>query len=291
MSKSAMALSLVALGAAGWSVFAQQQQADDLAARRNAESELAARLTRLERAQAEGRRDAPGATFEGTAPVAGTEAASGEAAPPGAPQLTPAARPPGDVSARLAHLERQVAEVRAADVERSKQRSEGSGPTFSFGPPRGFWPTVDAAAKELDLDAAQRAGIERAVEDARRDLSELHTRANDEGLSLKQINETLAAATREGKDMETAFADHMGRMARWRRSKVPGSSETYAEAEARIRKQGKERARSYLNADQAKTWDKSHPDPMFGGDGAGMTSMVVVGAAPAIELALPDGDK
>lgn len=291
MSRTAIALSLAALGAAGWSIFAQQQQADDLAARRGAETELAARLTRLERALAEGRRDAPGATFEGTAPTAGPELAEGPAPAPGTPQLTPAARPPADLAARLARLEQQVAAVRADDAQRVKERGGASVAPISFGPPRGFWPTVEAAAKDLDLDAAQRAGVERAVDDARRELDDLHARANDEGLSLKQINEALASATRDGKDMETAFADHMGKMARWRRSRVPGSSETYGEAEARIRKQGKERARSYLNADQAKTWDKSHPDAMFGGDGAGMTSMVVVGASPFVEVVAPDAGK
>ena len=51
----------------------------------------------------------------------------------------------------------------------------------------------------------------------------------------------------------------------------PGTNETYGEAERRIRKEGKERARSLLDADQARVWDRSQPTRSSAGSSAGDT--------------------
>ena len=93
-----------------------------------------------------------------------------------------------------------------------------------------------------------------------------------------------------GEDGMAKFHEHMAEMSRLRQSKVPGTNETYAQAERRLRKDGKARARSFLNPDQAKTWDKSHTDMLFGG-GGGMAgaSFLSIEAAPPLKVVSPGG--
>lgn len=289
MSKSALVVSFAALALAGWTAYAQQQLGGDLAAREAEERDLAARLTAAERALATLRPISPPETFAGTPPPEGAVGLPGGGPGPDAasgPRLAAAPRPGASAEERLATLEREVAQVRAASRERA---AAPPAPAVRWTSPKGWWPTVEAAAKELDLDPAQRAGLERAVDDTRRQLDDLHARPNEEGLSYKELEKGLHTVGREGGDMETAMAEHMAKMARWRRSKVPGSNETYAEAQRRLQKEGKERARSYLNPEQAKTWDKSHPDALFaGGGGAAVaTSFVLVGDGATLEVSAP----
>ena len=49
-----------------------------------------------------------------------------------------------------------------------------------------------------------------------------------------------------------------------RGKKVPGRTETYGEAEARVRTEAKQRLRDPLTPDQQKKFDESNVDPLIG---------------------------
>jgi hypothetical protein len=283
MSKTALALASAALALAGWTSLQQCGAREDLSAVLDGQQALDVRLGALERGLA-GLRDAQPPAEVLTAP------APARAADAEAPALAGTARPgprPASVEQRLAQLERQLAArekpAAAGGPQVAFEGGEGGAPvTFSFGP--GNWiGNVNQATKALGLDDSQRAGLERVVEDVRREIQALHERPNEDGVTMKQIQEGFQPGDAFGEEAMAGLHEHMAKMAKFRASKVPGTDETYAQAERRIRKDGKARARSYLNADQAKTWDKSHTDGLFGGGESMAASVVVMDGAPVLE--------
>lgn len=291
MSKLAFVVALLALGVGGFAVYGQQGVRDDLAAVSEGQQTLDGRLLAIERALTELQRaPAAGELLVGTAPAS----APVPAGPDAGPALSGAARPPArpvSVEQRLAQLESALAAAGQPGTKTSGAQTlefgdDAAPMTFSFGG-RGFLGSVDQASKTLSLDASQRAGLERTVEDVKRELAGLHERPNDEGVTMKQLQAGWKPEDSFGEDGMAGLHEHMAKVARFRASKVPGSSETYAQAERRIRKDGKGRARSYLNADQAKTWDKSHTDGLFGGGDHMGASVMVMDSAPVIEFAGP----
>ena len=123
------------------------------------------------------------------------------------------------------------------------------------------------------------------MEEAKRRLDDLNGVPNEEGLTGRSLREALSRPPEEGQDLSVVMTENMARHARWRASKVPGTNETYGQAEQRIRKESKDRARRLLSAEQAKTWDRSPSDLLFGG-GMGMATATVmmVGDATAVDL-------
>jgi hypothetical protein len=283
MSKTAFVLAFLALALAGWTSYQQCGAREELTAVLDGQQALDTRLAALERGLAT-LRDAPAPAEPLTAPSPSpTPDAEG-------PALAGTARPgprPASVEQRLAKLEQESA-ARAKPAAASDgpqiafEGAEGGAPvTFSFGP-QNWIGNVNQATKKLGLDDSQTSGLERVVEDVKRELDALHQRPNEEGLTMKQLQDEFKPGDAFGEEAMAGLHEHMAKMAKFRASKVPGTNETYAQAERRIKKDGKARARSYLSADQAKTWDKSHTDGLFGGGGEHMAASVMVMDAPPV---------
>ena len=63
---------------------------------------------------------------------------------------------------------------------------------------------------------------------------------------------------------------------KFKKSRIPGSSETFGEAEKRIKDDAFHEMRRFLKPEQAKKWDKAHKDHLLGpGGGASFVSMSV----------------
>jgi hypothetical protein len=292
MSKVALVVALLAAGLAGWTAFERECLRGELARVDEAQQGVEARLAEAERALAQLRAGSPPEVALLAAPGApgGTpvDATTPGVAGAGGPSLATTQKAPATVEQRLAQLEKELA---AARTEKGASKDEGAAPApFVLSSPR-FLGSLEQAEKQLKLDAAQKAGLERVIDEVERDLDALATRRNDEGKTLKELQEAFrpAAGYDEGgmgEEGMAKFHEHMAALARFRASKVPGTNETFAEAERRIRKEGKARARAYLSPEQAKTWDRSHVDPLFRGGSGGGDGFVVTSfeAGPAIQV-------
>lgn len=284
MSKLALVVALVGAGASGWLVSercALQGQVEGLEqAQQAAEARLLAAertLAALGSAQAQ--------------PVLLAAAAPASEAPAGAPGAAPAAAPSGPglsaaprtaapapaLEERLARLEQDLAKERAA------RTTPPLPPTWQA--TNSWLGNVEQAEKALKLDSTQKAGLERAIEDTTRELTNLASLRGEGGKTLKELQDAMRAPLQQGVSGEEAqarFHENMAALQRFRQGKVPGTSETFAQAERRIRQEGRTRARSYLNADQAKQWDSSVTDPLFRGPGGVEAGTSVVFASGSV---------
>jgi hypothetical protein len=267
MARIALVIAVLALGLGGWALLDRECLRCELARVDDAQQGLEARLVEAERALASLREGAPDANplLEAPAVASGLEGAGGATGAPASqgPRLAAAPRAPAGVEERLAQLEKELAATREARAA-SKAAATGAGSAFVLSAPT-FLGSLDQAEKQLKLDAAQKAGLERVIDEVERELDALSTRRNDEGKTLKELQDAFRPEAGIGEDGVARFHEQMAALARFRNSKVPGTNETYAEAERRIRQEGKSRARGYLSPEQAKTWDRSHVDPLFRG--------------------------
>ena len=287
MAKLALVLAFLAAGAAGWLVAGRQCQEHDLAQLREAHEAADARLMTVERELAR-LQAARGPEESLSAPPATNRAGSpGESPPTGGPGLVPTPRAPSTFEQRIEKLEQQLAAAQA-ESRAPKAEAGAARPPFVFNS-RGFLGSIEQAEKELKLDASQKAGIERVIDDVERELEALSTRPNEEGKTLKELQESFHPELGMGEEGMAKLHEHMAALSRLRQNKVPGTNETYGEAERRVRKDGKARARSFLSQDQAKTWDKSHTDMLFGGGGMAGASFLSIESGPAMEVVLPGG--
>lgn len=291
MGKTALLVALVACGLAGWALYEQRGAREDLAAVTEGQQSLDGRLLAIERGLADLRQaPAPGETLSAPAPdsAAPADGAQGPALA-GAPKPAPRAL---SLEQRLAKLEQDLAgraKGAAAGARIEVPGADDDAPlTLSFGP-RNWLGSLDQATKALNLDASQRSGLERVIEDVQREWAALREQPNEEGQTLKQLQESFNPTSSFGEEGMAGLHEHMAKVARFHASKVPGTNETYEQAARRIRKDGKARARSYLNADQAKTWDKSHTEALFGGGEAMHASVMVMDAAPVFEFGTAPG--
>jgi hypothetical protein len=181
-----------------------------------------------------------------------------------------------------ARIEKQLAETneRLAKVETSsRDASSVSGmPEGHFfgrgGAPRRFFHNSEAAAKALELDERQKQDLERVVENTKDRLKQLYETPNEDGKTLAEIS-TLDLGSFDGSAGEAPDLDmgklmgHVQKVEKFKKGTVPGTRESYRDAENRIRREGKAEARGLLNEDQAKKWDESHTDPLFSSPGSG----------------------
>jgi hypothetical protein len=200
----------------------------------------------------------------------------------GAPTLA-ASRPEDSASldAKVAALEERVKANEQA-VSSFRRRGEG-GPQVAMSMPK-FLHDVDSAVRELKLDDGQRADLERIVEDSKRALDDLRSRPNDEGLTWKEVSKFKLEGSADGGMI--SFGGNFEKMEAFRKSKVPGTNETYGEADQRIRRNAKDSLRRTLTPEQQKTFDGAHSDPLFGGGGFGMVSAVL--STEAVEVGSDD---
>jgi len=257
MSKLALVLAAAALALGIWQMLENQATRDEVRALQEERTSLRAQLASIERAHPDraATLPAPGARL-----ATGDVPSTPENAPRGPTLVAKAASPAvlaeavRDLQDRVAKQEEKVENV-AARVEDNAEKT----PRFFR---RKFLRSVADAAKLLDLSATQRADLERVTEYAKQDIKDLYAIPNDEGKTLADVSKPVKVGG-EGSGIAMMMSN-FGAIQQFKRSKVPGRSETYAEAEQRIRSEAKREARDLLAPDQRKTWDNSTPDALFG---------------------------
>lgn len=177
---------------------------------------------------------------------------------------------------RLAALEKQVASQQETIAKYEAKRTAGdsllntaasSVRNWSRG---GFYGNLDMAAKSLDLKDTQKSDMKDIMDRARQELEDLYAIENDEGETWKDARKPKML---ESNGISIAMPD-MQKLAAFKKGRIPGSSETFGEAEQRIRKDAFGRMRNVLTSDQAKKWDKANKDAMLGPGGGGVVSAV-----------------
>ncbi|MDJ0976018.1 MAG: hypothetical protein QNJ98_16285 [Planctomycetota bacterium] len=178
-----------------------------------------------------------------------------------------------DLEARLADYDQRFADMEAKKAEEKKDEPWKRASRF-FGKNK-FLANLDQAEKALDLDSSQRAQLDRIIDTTKAELERLYDTPNDEGKTLKELMKPATINLSGDADSNiVSLMGNLGKVRKFKQSKVPGTNETYAEAEKRIRDAGKRDARGLLNEDQQKKWDDSHTSALFSPPGA-MTGSVV----------------
>ena len=183
---------------------------------------------------------------------------------------------PATAMDRLAALEKRVAaqDETIAKYEADK-KAEGDALSSANSAMRrftrdGFYGNLDMAAKSLDMKDNQKTDMQDISDRARRELDDLYNSENDEGTTWKEARKPKMIETN---GISLAMPD-MKKLAAFKKGRIPGSSETFGEAEKRIRKDAFGRMRNVLTPEQAKKWDKAHKESMLGPGGGGVVSAV-----------------
>ena len=281
MTKFAVIVSLVAVGLAGYG-FLQQLEAspegggsDEIAQLRQEIADLKSELARVKADRgpemlAAGNAPAPKPT-PGTASLEVSGKAR-ESAPDGARPKT--------VEERLAALE-TMADKLEKGSSFIRTASGDDGPVIMG---RGFRPrkhigSLASAKNALDLDDGQVADMERIFEDAKDELERLKDTPNEDGETLRELEKNMRFDLTPGEQPDMAkIMKAVSDVATFKQGKVPGTNETYREAEQRIHKRAMADARETLNDEQQKEWDGSMKHGLVpGATGAVMTTSVSVG--------------
>jgi hypothetical protein len=276
MQKLTLVLALAALALAGW----QYLEADGLRAeveRQRLElGSLTADLRGGVASEEAAREDAPTLLRE--------PAATGPAGPVlDARAATPRALAKAVEDLRT-ELDRQREQV--ANLKDRVESAPAHGTTRTWKPSTVIH-DAESATKVLDLDSGQKAELQRIVEDVGRQLSDVRGIPNDEGQTWKDVS-THVVNGGDGGAIAFSVPD-FGAMQRWRKSRIPGSSETYGEAEARIKKDGKDRFQQILRPDQRKTFDDAQSGPLFGGGTESQAAIMITHFEPAGQVGTRDG--
>lgn len=272
MDKLAVVLAAVAVGLGGYAAFGPSSAAPGTPYDTSV-SDLAERVAALEAENAEYRKLlGVDGSMAVDAPEDGAPAESASGTLKGRSHLAVPKRV-ADLEARVADYEKRFAEMEAKSADAANNAPWER--ARAFGGKSRYLANLDQAAKALELDANQRAQLDRIIDTTKGDLERLYETPNDDGKTLKDLMKPTTIDL--GGDAEKSVVSLMGnfgKIRQFKQAKVPGSNETYAEAEKRIREAGKRDARGLLNEDQQKTWDDSHTDPLFSPPGA-MTGSVV----------------
>ena len=202
--------------------------------------------------------------------------AEGAETAPGATGLA-GRRPPTAVE-RLATLEKTVARQRET-IAKLEEKADAPQPTSTgrvFNPGN-FYHSLDAAAKNLDLSERQKADMQDVIDLAKRELADLYKIENDNGETWEQVRKPKMAEV-EGGSLQIAMPDFK-KIAAFKKSRVPGTAETFGEAEKRIKDRAYADMRRGLTPEQGKKWDGAHKRGLLGGhggDGAVMVSSIVL---------------
>jgi hypothetical protein len=279
MAKLGFVLSVLALAAAGW-LF--HENADLRAELRQQQDAIAA----LPAARAVARDGVTGG-YEKPMP-APTEAAP-VASPRGEGGASPALAARGEaartIEERLARLEGEsvAAKKAVAALEEKARASPHPVPFDEAGFLNTFFPDLETAARVLQLDERQKAGMERVRDDAKRELDDLYAIRNDDGTTWTEAAKVKFEGS--GENGMIAFATNLAKLEKFKKTRIPGSRETFGEADKRIRGRAKEQMRSFLTPDQGKSWDKANTDSILGHGGGGDISL----AFSTVEIVDGDG--
>lgn len=272
MSKAAVALSVLALAGSGFTAWktgvlctscgaCERPEPGDVAA-------LEARIRALEEhATSPARGPAPLSVL----PPSSKEAAdvTGLATAPRPLTVAPST-PTSATPDVMADLQKRLATLEEAEKTRAKSGDVVEGPqlatAFAGNAPK-FYGSVDDAAKDLDLSPRQKDDFERAVADAKRDMEELKKIPDSDGETWADAEKGMFKAGADG-----AMKFDLGKVLGFPSRKIPGRTETFGEAQAKISDNAKRRLRETLTPDQQKKFDKAHVQPLIGGGGGAMIS-------------------
>jgi Spy/CpxP family protein refolding chaperone len=208
----------------------------------------------------------------GMQPVPEDDAADAVVAEVGAALATRDAPRPQSTEERLAALEKTVSEQRETIAQLEEEKSKEQ---RILGSVRGamndrFYHDVDAAAKSLELNERQKQDMKDIADRAQRELADLMDIPNDEGVTWKDASKIkLSGGDAEGG--VTVLMSNFSKMAKFKKSRIPGSSETYGEAEKRIRDRALGDMRNILTPAQTEKWDKAHKDALIRPPGGPMS--------------------
>lgn len=273
MDKLALILAVVGIGLGAYAAFGQSDSTGTTYD--SSVSDLESRLATLEAENAEYRK-----LLGVGAPM------SAEGAPAGKLEGRSHLGVPGRVAeleAKLATYDKRFEsmEASAAKQPSSSGRWSNNMPAFTS---KGFLASAAQAEKRLGLDSGQRAQLDRVIESTQRDLEDLYATPNDDGETLKALMQPPELKADDIENGAIRILGNFGKIRKFKQGKVPGSNETYAEAEKRIINSGKRDARGLLSEDQAKKWDNSHSDHLFRPKGAmGSGAVVSMGFETVIE--------
>jgi hypothetical protein len=280
MAKVALVLALVAAGLSGalawdrWGGCAKCHGGSDTEVR--AASDVDARLAALEARMKAEEEKAPAALATtsdlGSAPASGSgstlEGRRSATVPAGSDSA--AADPMAAVEKRLAALE----EYRTKTEEWTKRAPL---PTTYFAGRGGMYTSFDEAAKDLELDDGQKADWERILADSRREIDELRRIPDEEGNTMEGLQREMLTGMTDGGSRRFDFSKIVAQ----RQKRIPGRSETYGEADKRVRDSAKTRLRATLSAPQQSKFDKTSVDPLLSSGALGSQAIQLFTAPPA----------
>lgn len=275
MGKVAVVVSVVALGAAGWAGWSLEETRKELVTLRGEVEVLAPPEARIAALEAGRTAPTPPPALPGAPPALGAEAPSLAPAPRGEPSVlaAKAAPPPAP---RVEELEKRLAALEEKEKSAAGRFASVPGFARAIGG-SAFYGSPDDAARDLDLDPAQRSDLDRIVADARRELDDLRKTPDEDGKSYEQLQKEMLEGTREG-----GMRIDLGKVLAWNGKTVPGRNETFGAADKRIRENARARLRETLRPEQQAKLDKAMIDPMLGRGGPGMVfSTINVEATPA----------
>lgn len=183
---------------------------------------------------------------------------------------------------RLAALEKRVAaqdealaKIEAEKADEANALSKARGAMRDWSNDR-FYGNLDMAAKSMGLSERQKADMQDLMDRAKQELDDLYAIQNDEGVTWAEVRKPKMV---ESNGFSIAMPD-MAKLQKFKQGRIPGSSETFGEAEKRIRGAAFGRMRSVLTGEQAKKWDKAHKDALLrgGSGGAAAISFVSMGS-------------
>jgi len=183
-----------------------------------------------------------------------------------------ATRTPATPGERLAALEETVAEQRETIADLKEKAGKATPATRYMGRDR-FYHNLDSAAKSMELSERQKADMQDAIDLGKRELADLYAIENDDG-------ETWAAL-RKGRMTQigteggiTVSMPDFRKIAKFKKTRVPGTAETFGDAEKRIKKDAFGDMRRTLTPAQSKKWDNAHKDPLLGSSMGGSSVMI-----------------
>ncbi len=254
MQKITLLLAAAALAVAGWQAWEAQGLRDDLETQDLETTALRGDVDRLSKeiASIQG--------LEAPAPLR-TASAPTRATSPEDDGATLAARgaSPQVLARQVRDLQHELEGMRE-DTARLEEKV-GKSPLGRVWKRPKFITDMKSAKDVLDLNARQEADIARIVDDTKREFENLWEIPNDEGKTWKDVSQMKI---QEGGSGFAVVMSNMAARQEFKSSTIPGRTETYGEAESRIRDRGTEDVKSVLTPEQNKTFDDAHTAPLFG---------------------------
>ena len=271
MDKLSALIAVVALGLGGYAMMQVGEKSERIEQLEVANQELRDRLVTLETESGSLGSDAPAGLREAGAAKVIARASDGT-------PIGLKGRPASPID-RLAALEKRVAEQNEQLAKMEAEKAEEAKAHGSVRNAMGAWSrdkfygNLDMAAKAMELNERQKSDMQDLIDRAQRELQDLYKIENDEGVTWNDVRKPKMV---EGSGFSIALPD-MGKIAKFKKGRIPGSSETFGDAEKRIRKDAFGRMRNLLTPEQTTKWDKARKEPLLSGGGGVVSAVSFVG--------------